>query len=59
MDAIIIGYPRVFKFVMLFAQYHGCKLQIVQNEKLIRYGVTHFVASNGYIIVVKSRGSSQ
>ena len=31
-----------------YAEYHGHKLHIDQNEKLIHFGVTHVAASDGY-----------
>lgn len=31
-----------------YAEYFGHKIHIVQNEKLTRFGVTHFAASDGY-----------
>ena len=31
-----------------YAQYHGHKIHLDQNEKLIRFGVTHVAASDGY-----------
>ena len=31
-----------------YAEYYGHKLHMDQNEKLVRYGVTHVVASDGY-----------
>lgn len=31
-----------------YAQYHGHKMHVDQNEKLIRYGVTHVAASDGF-----------
>ena len=34
--------------VPYYAEYFGHKLHIDQNEKLIRFGVTHVAASDGY-----------
>ena len=34
--------------VPYYAQYHGHKIHFDQNEKLIRFGVTHVAASDGY-----------
>ncbi len=34
--------------VPYYAEYFGHKMHIDQNEKLIRYGVTHVAASDGY-----------
>ena len=34
--------------VPYYAQYHGHKIHLDQNEKLIRFGVTHVAASDGY-----------
>lgn len=31
-----------------YAEYYGHKMHLDQNEKLIRYGVTHVAASDGY-----------
>lgn len=31
-----------------YAEYYGHKLHIDQNEKLVRFGVTHVAASDGY-----------
>ena len=34
--------------VPYYAQYHGHKIHFDQNEKLVRYGVTHVAASDGF-----------
>ena len=39
---------RLMNPVPYYAQYHGHKLHLDQNEKLIRFGVTHVAASDGY-----------
>ncbi len=39
---------RLLNPIPYYAQYHGHKLHIDQNEKLTRYGVTHVAASDGY-----------
>lgn len=39
---------RLMNPVSYYAQYHGHKLHLDQNEKLIRFGVTHVAASDGY-----------
>lgn len=31
-----------------YAEYFGHKLHVDQNEKLVRFGVTHVAASDGY-----------
>lgn len=31
-----------------YAEYHGHKMHVDQNEKLVRFGVTHVAASDGY-----------
>ena len=35
--------------VLYYAEYFGHKVHIDQNEKLIRFGVTHVAASDGYV----------
>ena len=37
-----------FNPIPYYAEYHGHKLHIDQNEKLIHFGVTHVAASDGY-----------
>lgn len=37
-----------FNPIPYYAEYHGHKLHIDQNEKLIQFGVTHVAASDGY-----------
>ena len=39
---------RLMNPIPYYAQYHGHKLHLDQNEKLIRFGVTHVAASDGY-----------
>lgn len=34
--------------VPYYAEYFGHKMHIDQNEKLVRFGVTHVAASDGY-----------
>lgn len=39
---------RQFNPTPYYAEYHGHKLHLDQNEKLIHFGVTHVAASDGY-----------
>ena len=39
---------RLLNPVPYYAQYHGHKLHLDQNEKLVRFGVTHVAASDGF-----------
>ena len=39
---------RLMNPVPYYAEYHGHKLHLDQNEKLVRFGVTHVSASDGY-----------
>lgn len=39
---------RLMNPVPYYAEYFGHKLHVDQNEKLIRFGVTHVAASDGY-----------
>ena len=40
---------RQLKPTPYYAEYCGHKMHIDQNEKLVRFGVTHVAASDGYI----------
>ena len=39
---------RQFNPTPYYAEYYGHKIHIDQNEKLVRFGVTHVAASDGY-----------
>ena len=39
---------RLFNPTPYYAEYFGHKLHVDQNEKLVRFGVTHVAASDGY-----------
>ena len=39
---------RLFNPTPYYEEYFGHKLHVDQNEKLVRFGVTHVAASDGY-----------
>ena len=41
---------RLLNPIPYYAQYYGHKLHVDQNEKLVRYGVTHVAAAGGKLI---------
>lgn len=39
---------RQFNPMPYYAEYHGHKLHLDQNEKLVNFGITHVAACDGY-----------